>query len=71
MTCGAAELSTFFGRVSRALEGLLARWRSAVGSSHYRPEKYYMRGPGPKNLSNPPARDNDSGTNRPSVAASD
>jgi hypothetical protein len=23
-------------------------WKSKVGKDHYRPEKHYMRGPGPK-----------------------
>jgi hypothetical protein len=61
MTCGAAGLSTFFGRVSRAFKGVLARWRWTADSGHYRPEKHYMRGPGPKNMSKLSERDKDSG----------
>jgi hypothetical protein len=28
---------------------LAARWRQWVSPDRYRPEKHYMRGPGPKN----------------------
>jgi hypothetical protein len=59
MTCVAAGLSIFFAKVSRAVERLFLRWRRATGSGHYRPEKHYMRGPGPKNLSKLSNGDND------------
>lgn len=46
-----------FGNVLGALEhmagALKARWRQWVPSDRYRPEKHYMRGPGPKNTVNP------------------
>jgi hypothetical protein len=51
MVCGAAGLSTLFDKISGAVERLIARWRQATASDHYRPEKHYMRGPGPKNSS--------------------
>ena len=31
---------------------LIARWREWTAPDRYRPEKHYMRGPGPKNLAN-------------------
>ena len=37
-----------FGLLARAIAGALARVRRSLGSSHYRPEQHYMRGPGPK-----------------------
>jgi hypothetical protein len=40
--------SRFFARLPDRVGRLLRRWR-ALGASHrYRPEKHYMRGPGPK-----------------------
>ena len=39
--------SNFFGLVFRRL---IARWREWTAPDRYRPEKHYMRGPGPKNL---------------------
>jgi hypothetical protein len=40
----------FFVRIERAVRRMAARWRRAVSTNHYRPEKHYMRGPGPKTL---------------------
>jgi hypothetical protein len=45
------RFSSFFGAVTgRLLSGWLARWRKWTSPDRYRPEKHYMRGPGPKNL---------------------
>jgi hypothetical protein len=38
----------FFVAVGQAVTWLVARWRQATSSDRYRPEKHYMRGPGPK-----------------------
>jgi hypothetical protein len=38
----------FFVAVGKAVRRLAARWRQATSSDRYRPEKHYMRGPGPK-----------------------
>jgi hypothetical protein len=37
-----------FGKIGRAVTGARARWRLATSPDRYRPEKHYMRGPGPK-----------------------
>jgi hypothetical protein len=42
------RFSNFFGAT---VGRLLARWRQWVAPDRYRPEKHYMRGPGPKNIS--------------------
>jgi hypothetical protein len=43
------SFSNFFG----AMVGrLMARWRHWMPPDRYRPEKHYMRGPGPKNPRN-------------------
>ena len=39
------KVSHFF---AAALVRLKARWRQWVAPDRYRPEKHYMRGPGPK-----------------------
>jgi hypothetical protein len=43
------RLSNFFGVMAGRL---IARWREWTAPDRYRPEKHYMRGPGPKNLAN-------------------
>jgi hypothetical protein len=40
-----AGFGSFFGRT---LGRIIARWRRWVSPDRYRPEKHYMRGPGPK-----------------------
>jgi hypothetical protein len=40
------RFSNFF---EAAVGWLLARWRQWTAPDRYRPEKHYMRGPGPKN----------------------
>jgi hypothetical protein len=37
-----------FVAVGEAVKRLVVRWREATSSNRYRPEKHYMRGPGPK-----------------------
>ncbi len=32
----------------RGAAGIAQGWRKLIGESSYRPEKHYMRGPGPK-----------------------
>jgi hypothetical protein len=44
------KFSNFFGAV---VGRLVARWRQWVSPDRYRPEKHYMRGPGPKNSGKP------------------
>ena len=41
--------SNIFGFV---MSRLIAKWRDWTAPDRYRPEKHYMRGPGPKNLAN-------------------
>jgi hypothetical protein len=43
------KFSNFFGAIGRLADRLVARWREATAPDRYRPEKHYMRGPGPKN----------------------
>jgi hypothetical protein len=43
------KFSNFFGAIGRVLDRLRARWRQEMSPDRYRPEKHYMRGPGPKN----------------------
>jgi hypothetical protein len=38
----------FFDKIGQAISRALARWRRATSPNRYRPEKHYMRGPGPK-----------------------
>jgi hypothetical protein len=40
------RISNFF---EATVGRLLARWRQWTAPDRYRPEKHYMRGPGPKN----------------------
>jgi hypothetical protein len=40
------------GNFLGAFERLKAHWRRWMGADRYRPEKYYMRGPGPKCAAN-------------------
>jgi hypothetical protein len=42
------QLSGFFSRLPRRVRRLVAGWRAEGSGGHYRPEKHYMRGPGPK-----------------------
>jgi hypothetical protein len=42
----------FLGNFLGTLERLRARWRQWMGADRYRPEKHYMRGPGPKCAAN-------------------
>ena len=42
------KFSNFFGAIGRLADRLVARWREATAPDRYRPEKHYMRGPGPK-----------------------
>ena len=49
MTHAATALGTFFERINRWAGLLVARWRRTTAPNRYQPEKYYMRGPGPKN----------------------
>jgi len=32
------------------LKALLAKWLRGIGRDHYKPERHYMRGPGPATL---------------------
>jgi hypothetical protein len=52
-------LGDFLGRLERMAGSLKARWQQWVGADRYRPEKHYMRGPGPKCAanSNDPAKE--------------
>jgi len=50
------RFSNFFGAV---IGRLMARWREWTSPDRYRPEKHYMRGPGPK--ASAKAGGNDSG----------
>jgi hypothetical protein len=44
------RFSNFFGAmIGRLMARGLARWRKWRSPDRYRPEKHYMRGPGPKN----------------------
>jgi hypothetical protein len=47
----------FLTRMPRLVRRLLQRWWIPHQSDRYRPEKHYMRGPGPKNLSRHPRQD--------------
>lgn len=40
--------ATFFARLQHAVRRLLGLVRAERTSGRYRPEKHYMRGPGPK-----------------------
>jgi hypothetical protein len=40
----------FSERIGRVLSLTSARGREAMSPDRYRPEKHYMRGPGPKNV---------------------
>ena len=42
------KFSNFFGAIGRLVDRLKARWRQETSPERYRPEKHYMRGPGPK-----------------------
>ena len=42
------KFSRFFGAVGRLVDRLKTRWRQETSPDRYRPEKHYMRGPGPK-----------------------
>jgi hypothetical protein len=44
------KFSNFLGAIVSRLK---ARWRQWVSPDRYRPEKHYMRGPGPKNSGKP------------------
>jgi hypothetical protein len=46
------KLSNFFGPVGRMVDRIVAVWRQGISPDRYRPEKHYMRGPGPRNPSN-------------------
>jgi hypothetical protein len=46
------KFSNFFGPVGRLVDRVVAVWRQAMSPDRYRPEKHYMRGPGPRNSSN-------------------
>jgi len=37
-----------FAGLTRAIARRWKRWTSSLIADHYRPEKHYMRGPGPK-----------------------
>jgi hypothetical protein len=50
----------FFVAVGQAIKWLVARWRQATSSDRYRPEKHYMRGPGPKSSRKAPGDDQNS-----------
>jgi len=41
------RFANFFGIIAGRL---IARWRQWTAPDRYRPEKHYMRGPGPKHL---------------------
>ena len=45
-------LCNFLGSFERLTGGLKARWRQWASADRYRPEKHYMRGPGPKCAAN-------------------
>jgi hypothetical protein len=47
------KFSNFFGAVGRLVDRLKARWRQETSPDRYRPEKHYMRGPGPKSAGKP------------------
>ena len=42
------DMIKFFTRLPRLLSALWRRWFHASTPAPYRPEKHYMRGPGPK-----------------------
>jgi hypothetical protein len=46
------KFSNFFGPVGRMVDRIVAVWRQAMSPDRYRPEKHYMRGPGPRNSGN-------------------
>jgi hypothetical protein len=50
----------FFVAVGQAVKRLAACWRQATSSDRYRPEKHYMRGPGPKSSRKTPGGDENS-----------
>ena len=43
------KFSNFFAAAGHMVGRLMAGWRQWVSPDRYRPEKHYMRGPGPKN----------------------
>lgn len=45
-------LGNVLGKLERMASRLRAHWREWAGPGRYRPEKHYMRGPGPKCLAN-------------------
>jgi len=44
------DWSRFVVELPQAAVRLLQRWRASLRSDGYRPERHYMRGPGPKSL---------------------
>jgi hypothetical protein len=45
------DLRRFFARLPQAARRLFERWRTYLPAERYRPERHYMRGPGPKSRS--------------------
>lgn len=43
------RLSSLFNKIADAIGRLVVRWREAESLDRYKPEKHYMRGPGPRN----------------------
>ncbi len=60
-------LGNVLGRFERMVSRLRTHWREWAGPGRYRPEKHYMRGPGPKCSANShlPNKDRDRGPSAP------